>query len=51
MTENEVTTAATWSALQAECPHCGQVQDIDEGQIDNATDCYVCEKPFIPVDK
>lgn len=42
--------ADTWRSLQAECPHCGAVQDIEEGNLGEITACYTCEETFIPVE-
>ena len=45
-----VPEADTWRSLQAECPHCGEVQDIDDSALGDIMTCWVCEKPFIPVE-
>ena len=50
MNEDEIPDAETWRSLQTECPHCGQVQEIDELSLGQITPCEVCEKPFVPVE-
>ena len=46
----KIPEADTWRALQAECPHCGEVQDIDEGVLGHVKNCEDCEEQFIPVE-
>lgn len=48
--KNEIPDAETWRSLVVECPHCGQVQDIEEGNLGIPMECYICTKPFIPVE-
>lgn len=46
----ELKEADSWRQLVTECPHCGEVQDIDESALGEDMDCFKCEKPFIPVE-
>ncbi len=50
MSENEIPDAETWRLLQAECPHCGWVVEVDELSLGEIVPCDICEKPFIPVE-
>lgn len=46
MTE-ELKKGIAWRGLQTECPHCGEVFDIDEHQLDEEVDCHTCSGVFI----
>lgn len=50
MNENEIPDAEAWRSLQTECPHCSEIQDIEESDLGRIVPCEVCEKPFIPVE-
>lgn len=32
---------------RVECPHCGEIFDIDESDIEEETECCYCSKRFI----
>jgi uncharacterized protein (DUF983 family) len=51
MEENkEIPIADTWRSLQAECPHCGHVQDVDEFMLGDIGICIACDGNFIAVE-
>lgn len=50
MSEDEIPDSETWILLQTECPHCGEIQDVNELSLGKIVPCEICEKPFIPVE-
>lgn len=40
----------TWHVLMTKCPHCGEVQDIDERSLGEITTCHQCDGVFVPVE-
>ena len=46
-TEN-ILLGDTWKSLQTECPHCGEVFDIENSDIDSVIVCKSCPNKFIP---
>lgn len=36
-----------WSILQTECPHCGEILEIDNSHILQSIVCEACDEEFI----
>jgi phage FluMu protein Com len=43
-------TAETFKVLMAECPECGEINEIDESQLDKPTQCLFCDEHFVPLE-